>query len=58
MDTSRPNETTVRIEALQECGSLPEENEIILMSGGVVLIDKRNPLSILGEQIGEEVLCG
>jgi hypothetical protein len=54
----KSEESIARIEALTQCNGLPEEEEIIIMPNGLVILDTKNPLSNVGTQVGDEVLCG
>lgn len=59
MHREKKSKGRIRCEVLVEAEALPEEDEIVIVLGGKVLIDDRNPLDAdeLGEEV-DRVLCG
>jgi hypothetical protein len=47
-------------EALKEAGRFPEEDELIVLPGGKILLDVEGPLDEeeLGDAVGGPMLCG
>lgn len=56
-------EEKIRVEILKGCGGLPEQDEIIIFPGGLILTDLRNPITgqedyTLGTTLVKEIYCG